>query len=81
MQLAAPPERTLLTGCICSAEAQQGMNGGMEEKTRTFLTLALGATQEANEVEEQWRGLFSFFKKFASHNSYAVIANYIVISD
>lgn len=53
MQLAAPLERTLPTGCICSAEAQQGMNGGMEEKTRTFLTPTLGAVQEANEVEEK----------------------------
>lgn len=46
MQLAAPLEKTLPTGCICSPEAQQGMNGGMEEKTRTFLTPALFAAQE-----------------------------------
>lgn len=59
MQLAAPPERTLPSGCICSPQAQQGMSGGMEEKTRTFLIPTLGAVQEANGVEEKWMPFFS----------------------
>lgn len=40
------------------SRTQQGVNGGMEEKTRTFLTPVLGGTQDANKVEE--RLIFSF---------------------